>query len=697
MEHYHLIAEKCVNYEQNSKLVILPQIDDMQNLEDMASAHRHIAILHVSDIINDERFLPAADALFFDAEKIIKMHNSAQKVVWMFGIDGLLTLWNTDNVTAAYNAIRDIFDDISLHLHIFSHVYNEQVDTVFANTRYDRNIFRIVNEHQDDNVMANEIVLLDRQFDKWQLEGQRFQNFKSFLKDFEQGIVEDKSLFIFTSAPTYPLATICDKHPQIYKLSDFLHRFCNLNRTMPERALNWVAQALGGKCENTLNSMQTYFFPDGFSQQVAKKQVFEKMNTLPSEQKEIMLWMLKNSISDRCYLKIVLEDDNVTSDNFLKWYVCKALDIWDDPFAKDYAVERREALKPVLVNAVGALDSFIEKLKAIDDARCCCWLNNGTQAEKHEMLRRVMADDAWSIPQCIYDNYPLLEGYMNEYNLGTDELNKYFNEYRWQKLKNCIQTKFCENASDVCYPPKGIRSRTLALQQYANDGDAALIVVDALGVEYMPAILYLAKTHSLDVATAETTYSQLPTSTPFNPIDWSENRRLNDIKKLDEIIHNGAESQTEREHEDNIAALFDVLEHTIIPEISRALARYNTVVLTSDHGASRLAVLAYKEGFSKNLALPENASPEDWRYSPAIQGNDPPYGTISNLQGNYWIVKGYNRFCKRGGKLNELHGGLTWEEMLVPVIVFSQGAVFRPANNGTLVSEFENDSDFDDL
>jgi hypothetical protein len=38
----------------------------------------------------------------------------------------------------------------------------------------------------------------------------------------------------------------------------------------------------------------------------------------------------------------------------------------------------------------------------------------------------------------------------------------------------------------------------------------------------------------------------------------------------------------------------------------------------------------------------------------------------------YWVVRGYNRLPKSGGKLNELHGGASLEERLVPVVVFTR-------------------------
>ena len=70
---------------------------------------------------------------------------------------------------------------------------------------------------------------------------------------------------------------------------------------------------------------------------------------------------------------------------------------------------------------------------------------------------------------------------------------------------------------------------------------------------------------------------------------------------------------------------------------------------------------------------------------------------MENLAGTHWIVKGYDRLPKKGPKLHEMHGGATYEECLVPFIVFKQGAVFVPKAQQThdTGSEFVENSDFD--
>ena len=57
----------------------------------------------------------------------------------------------------------------------------------------------------------------------------------------------------------------------------------------------------------------------------------------------------------------------------------------------------------------------------------------------------------------------------------------------------------------------------------------------------------------------------------------------------------------------------------------------------------------------------------------------------------------YDRLPKKGPKLHEMHGGATYEECLVPFIVFRQGAIFVPKAQQVrdTGSEYVENSDFD--
>lgn len=144
-----------------------------------------------------------------------------------------------------------------------------------------------------------------------------------------------------------------------------------------------------------------------------------------------------------------------------------------------------------------------------------------------------------------------------------------------------------------------------------------------------------------------------------------------------------------------------MFETEIMNGIADGLTRFDRVVVTADHGATRLAVIARSE--NKGVTLPwdkkRDGEPKDWRYTIAPAGivRPPEFESeyFPDKKETYWIVRGYNRLPKQGGKLYELHGGATLEERLVPIIVFSKNAVTQvtkqPSKKTTaeIVDEFE--------
>ena len=93
------------------------------------------------------------------------------------------------------------------------------------------------------------------------------------------------------------------------------------------------------------------------------------------------------------------------------------------------------------------------------------------------------------------------------------------------------------------------------------------------------------------------------------------------------------------------------------------------IILTSDHGASRLAVMFGRENKFKMNSNGEHSG----RCCPINELDEKP--TCATEENGYWVLANYDKFA--GGRLSsvEVHGGATLEEILVPVIEFTlQGA-----------------------
>jgi hypothetical protein len=193
-----------------------------------------------------------------------------------------------------------------------------------------------------------------------------------------------------------------------------------------------------------------------------------------------------------------------------------------------------------------------------------------------------------------------------------------FSDYH---LANTVTESFVKQAFDAKLPA-AINSRDSVLQDLSADSGTALLVVDGMGAEYYPLIRAAAKRRGMNIESAIVAAVRLPSSTKFNHIQWDADRVLKpEIYGIDNIAHNGAAEHENCPFERNITATLAVFE-TIINRVADGLAKYEYVVVTADHGSSRLAVIAHDSELDKTL--PWNGEPQDWRYSVAPPNMEPP-------------------------------------------------------------------------
>lgn len=686
---------------QKSRLLFIPNEQDRIDLLNSLNNCAPISKVRVSDCIASNNFLPAPQILFFELRQKIKNINEEGRFALVTGFDAIRKLWSADNITIAYTNVRDLLDNVNLHFIITTNSYNEIAETTFRHPRYKegKTVLRL-GENASSEDSQRKIYLLDSSLSFIPIAGVHRQSLQAFIRDCEDDSLPDGNVNISMDSNGISLAGLSPDVEQIYSKERFLQVFCNLQHNLSKIAIDWLYKKILERKDtcNVLTLAQKYFFPTGINNPNTLKEAPLKIHAAETAEQEVLIWMLKLSLSQDSYLAYVLNNSDFIPEYFTNFYVCEALNHLQDSQVNNLSIERKEALDEIGVELLsGEFATFIKQTKDFPIDQVAPWLNCETLMEKHELVRRIMEMEAWEIPSCIFKSYPLLGDYVKPYQLGFVELNNYFSEYRQQKLKNLVKPEFCDIAKKIDIGMSGIANRDSLLQTYSNDSDTALLIVDALGAEYMPLLLSLAEKRSLGIENAAIVSVKLPTSTEFNSINWPLERKLPEVKALDHIIHNGAEYHTTKPIEENFVALLEVFEEKILAEIAKAMTLYSRVILTSDHGATRLAVCAYQQGLTKTLSVPEGSSPDDWRYISAIKGKQHSDDFLENLSGDYWMVKGYNRLPKKGGKLHEMHGGATYEEMIVPFIVFKQGAIFVPQAQQTQNAsvEFIENDDFD--
>lgn len=459
-----------------------------------------------------------------------------------------------------------------------------------------------------------------------------------------------------------------------YQQADTLLRKCNEYRLSPKEVLT---KLFGGE--------------EYLSCEKAPAKLFELKN---DELWDLFVWLLKAKIKEDTYLSKVLKYD-LTADNFLEYYIVIATkDLLNSVNAKKYAEERASVL--TRMTAVEPLIAkFVTETEDSDDS--VIFMNCGTSAELSGLIRRAAKYDLrYRLPDKFDFSASIINCYIApDFDYSDRNLTTYFTKLRCNRIRNTIDSQFvCEaHRSKV---PYGIEKRDAILPKY-DDGRTALLVVDGLGAEYFPLLINLAIQNNLNIQEKRIVEVNLPTSTDFNHIKWSVGNELQQVKRVDEISHEGCAKHEKCNYEGNLAELFLLFQKTILTRVVLGLKDFDRVIVTADHGSSYLAVTAYQNNLTNTIPWD---NPQDWRYSSMVNtvecSDDLEIVYLPSSGLTYYIVKGYNRLPKQGSKLYGLHGGATLEERLVPFVVFTRNATEETAVEKP-IEQFEENDDFDIL
>ena len=212
----------------------------------------------------------------------------------------------------------------------------------------------------------------------------------------------------------------------------------------------------------------------------------------------------------------------------------------------------------------------------------------------------------------------------------------------------------------------------------STDPETAVLVIDALGVEYLPFLLVRCKVHRFDAKSVDCVRVNLPTSTEYNHVDkeWGTSDRYRKFNDFDSLLHEPFE-----DHAEAIAAELKMIDVQVMGEIENLLKIYRRVVLTADHGATRLAVVARRDGKSRDVKeFDDKIDVLDWRYAKRKCTEYLDSELVAETVGDgFVLIKGYNRFSKSGGPGFEMHGGATVEEQVVPFVVIERSVALDNA------------------
>lgn len=660
--------------EAKARVVIVPPGESWTALRRFSQERGDFEV-RLSDLVRESAWLPMPDEVFGRIHDAMTAQDTSGKALVLLGMPGYLALLTDENKRAAISALREWADNTSGREAVCFLRSDDSTDLllkdVFANPRY-RQGKQLIEIDAEQVVLQfeaghTEVMLVGDDLASFIPEA--CDTFQKYLRYTEEHPNDSSVRRIVVATEGRKLAGLRAEVRQVVCLRDFARVFYDVvDVGLSEDALRWMCErgkeGAGKKLSVTL---KTLFFPEGG---VAKR-VLRVFDGRKDTEREAVLWLFKHVASKGSYLECVARQEGVLVGNFRSAYVTGAADFLDE--AGVYVSERRDAIREAdVIMSDADIRQFIARCADESTSRVAPWLNCGTDAEQAELLRRCVVDGI--VSNAVKVVYPEAATYLNaDLFFGDEALEEYFREYRELKMVGRVTPEFYERAQRVV-PPSSVQSRDAMVQRYASDNGCALLVVDAMGAEWLPMLVALARQRNIGVDSIAVGEVHLPTTTLFNNIHWPDvARRLSDIKRFDNIAHNGVEAHEARRAEENLAAALDVIGGEVLRRVAEGLVLFERVLVTADHGSSRLAVLAWQSEPRLALTLDCEAGAEvsDWRYRErATQGGCPP-GLEETLDGRHWVVRGYNRLPKKGGGQGfELHGGATLEERLVPVVVF---------------------------
>jgi hypothetical protein len=373
---------------------------------------------------------------------------------------------------------------------------------------------------------------------------------------------------------------------------------------------------------------------------------------------------LKARGTDRPYLSLVLDrtstfaafDENVLN-------VLLEVDPKEDNFNRLY--EERKALIKNLSEADMAAFATRTKIK---DTQRLHYLTDNTEVERKTIIECLATCDEMPLPY-LTAHWPAMHHYLRDFAFNCGELSgqvrDYFARYKRQKVLNRLEPECLDRVATIA------RERQYNLLQTRDEvfdrivkKQTVLFFVDALGLEFMGFIQARCAELSLRLD-ATVARANLPSITSMNKAffeNWP-GRKVS-IRDLDSLKHSGENGFDYQQTKlpIHLARELEIVD-SVLERARTELASGDVrrVIIASDHGASRLVVVTGQE----------------LQYEVDNKGtHSGRCCAVCHLQGlesaaeenGYLVLADYGRF--KGGRAAsvEVHGGASWEEVMVPII-----------------------------
>ena len=296
-------------------------------------------------------------------------------------------------------------------------------------------------------------------------------------------------------------------------------------------------------------------------------------------------------------------------------------------------------------------------MKTIDE-------NDWTDAEIEKAIAHASRELSYYIEPFVFDSY---NSHLKNDNISlADDLTYYFNRYKYQKIRNCIDDDFIEYVDKYAIerPYNKLRCRSAVTRTIDKEGVQAYFI-DALGAEHLGYIQAKCREYGM-ISDIQIVRCELPSITSINK-EFKERFETRDVKDLDDLKHHSTIYLYERcQLPIHLFEELKVIDKELrnIRDLLRSHGAQKAVIF-SDHGASRLAVIYKHE--NEKIELEEKGK-HSGRCCRCEQNPNLDQAAYEN---GWAVLANYERF-KGGNKPQvEVHGGASLEEVVVPIVTLT--------------------------
>ena len=265
--------------------------------------------------------------------------------------------------------------------------------------------------------------------------------------------------------------------------------------------------------------------------------------------------------------------------------------------------------------------------------------------------------------QIIMTRYPQLINYYYS-SVSDNNLNSYLQEYKHCKITDKYSDKLGELVRVLKSQYYLWNNRNDRITKTMKDGDV-ILWLDGIGCEWLGFIREQIFLKGFFVNNYEVARANLPSDTDHNR--YTLTYKYHEYKDFDKYIHDKNEKFPQY-----IADEFEIVARTV-EQVSSLLENNKRVIISSDHGSTRMVLLNKVESVSP----PENYN-EVKQLGRACTGIDSfsneDYGDCIHEEGSLYFAS-HRRFRVSANLKCEVHGGATPEEVLVPIIVVAKSAI----------------------